>query len=363
MANREVPGALSLGSPSVLSYFESLCETFHASARAHGGPIDRHYEIGGVRVLVRLATPALGAITRALDHLGAPAGDTTVAVYVGEGDAAPAPPFLATAAEWSARQRPAGANADGPLRALYVGTTGALSMLDLPRRRAVFWRNSKRPFTFEGAAPLLHIVTWWLTRHGRYPVHAAAVGTPAGGVLVAGTGGAGKSTTALACLDSPLRYAGDDYVVISHDPPFVHSLYRSVRVRPEQLVKLPRVAEALGDNGTVDFGKVLLYLDGTCTEKLIAGFPLRAALTVRVTGQLDSRLVPVPAARTLDVLIPSSVIELPGLRREGVQGIVRIVRGVPNYVLEAGTDLAQIPRVISRLLDGLRTPWRPPASA
>jgi hypothetical protein len=354
MADREVPAALTIGSPSVLSYFQALYETFHAMAGAQGGPIDRYYDVAGVRVLVRLATPALSSITRAIDHRSAPPGDTTLTVCVGGGDTAPAPPFLATAGEWSPRRRPAvGAGADGsPVRALYVGTTGALSMLDLPRRRAVFWRSPRTALTFEGAAPLLHIFTWWLTSHGRYPVHAAAVGTPAGGVLVAGTGGAGKSTTALSCLDSSLLYAGDDYVLVSEHPPFAHSLYRSARIGAEQLARLPRVAAAIGEDGPVEFGKILLFLDRAYSQKSVAGFPLRAALTVRVTGQPASRLVAVPAAQTLNVLIPSSVIELPGLGRQGVQAIVRIVRSMPNYVLEAGTDLAQIPIVIARLLDG-----------
>ncbi|HXJ78359.1 MAG TPA: hypothetical protein VMS64_06715 [Candidatus Methylomirabilis sp.] len=342
----------------MLDYLEALYDAFDADARAAGGPVDRCYDLGGVRVLVRLATPALSSFTRALEHRSSAAGETGLAVCVGGGDAAPAPPFLAMAGEWSPRRRPpVGADTDGgPVRALYVGTTGALSMLDVQGRRAIFWRNPRTARPFEGAAPLLHILTWWLGRHRRYPIHAAAVGTLAGGVLVAGTGGAGKSTTALACLDSPLLYAGDDYVLVSEDPPFVHSLYRSARVSAKQLAGLPRVAAKIGTHGPVEFGKILIFVEQEYAQKPVAGFPLRAALTVRITGELDSRLVAVPAVRTLDVLIPSSVIELPGLGRQGVQAIVRIVQSVPNYVLEAGTDLAQIPVVIARLLDGAHAP-------
>lgn len=314
--------------------------------------MDRYYDLGGVRVLVRLAAPALTAVTRSLDHRGVAPGDATMAVCVGGGHERPGAPVLATAAEWSPRRRPGvGVVADtGPIRALYVGTTGALSMLDAPRARALFWQDPETALPFESATPLVHIFTWWLSRYGRYPVHAGAVGTPTGGVLLAGTGGAGKSTTAFACLDSELLYAGDDYVLVSEHPPFVHSLYRSARISADRLAGLPRLEASIGETGPVEFGKVLLFLKHAYAHKPVAGFPLRAVLTLRVTGQRDSRLVPASAAQALGVLIPSSVIELPGLGHESVRAIVRIVRSVPSYVLEAGTDLAQLPVVISRLL-------------
>ena len=70
-----------------------------------------------------------------------------------------------------------------------------------------------------------------------------------------------------------------------------------------------------------------------------------------VTGRRDTRLVPARVERALDALVPSSVVELPGLGRDALRAIVRIVRGVPTHVLEAGTDLAQIPVVIRQLLE------------
>ena len=56
-------------------------------------------------------------------------------------------------------------------------------------------------------------------------VHAAAVGSEAGAVLISGKGGLGKSTTALSCLGKGLTYVGDSHVVVQLDPfPRVHSL-------------------------------------------------------------------------------------------------------------------------------------------
>jgi hypothetical protein len=308
-----------------------------------------------VRVLVRLATPLLAPFIRALTHRRTSAGDVSLTVCVGSG-AAPAPlPSVTSAGAWWSRGRPGAGgpedDGDREIRALHVGTTGALSVLDVHRRRAVFWAPDPAAVaSSDGGAPLLHLLTWWLGRHGRYPVHAGAVGTPAGGVLLIGKGGAGKSTTALACLDSTLLHAGDDYVLLSETPtPFVHGLYQSAKLHADQLWRLPRVAAGASAG---DPGKVLLFLDRRYPHKLTSGFALRAVLMPRVTGLSDTRLVPATAVQTLDALIPSSVVELPGLGRDAVRAIVRIVRSVPSYVLEAGTDLTQIPPVIARLLDG-----------
>ena len=66
---------------------------------------------------------------------------------------------------------------------------------------------------------------------GRQLVHAAAVGTDEGALLITGRGGVGKSTTALACLEAGMQFLGDDYVVVGLDPePQVYRLYGSAKL-------------------------------------------------------------------------------------------------------------------------------------
>jgi hypothetical protein len=305
-------------------------------------------------VRVRLGSPGLAPLIRALAHRATPAGDASLTVCVGAGPVPLPLPAVASAGQWWARRRPDAASSDGEtvheIRALQVGTTGTLSVLDAPRGRAVFWAPEPAAVVAsEGGAPLLHLLTWWLPRHGLHPVHAGAVGTPSGGVLLVGRGGAGKSTSALACLESPLLHAADDYVLVSETPtPCVHALYQSVKLHADQLWRLPRLtAGTRGDAG----GKTLLFLDERYAHKLVPAFPLRAVLLPRVTGRRETRLVPAAATQALDALIPSSIVELPGLGREAVRAIVRIVRSVPVCVLEAGTDLDGIPVAIARFLE------------
>src|SRR5262249_58368179 len=94
-----------------------------------------------------------------------------------------------------------------------------LSALDVGTGLAVCWLDDARrvPY-YQTGAPLKTILGWWFDRPDRQLLHAGAVGAGEAGVLLAGAGGAGKSTTALLCVDAGLRYAGDDYVLVATEP-------------------------------------------------------------------------------------------------------------------------------------------------
>ena len=65
-------------------------------------------------------------------------------------------------------------------------------------------------------------------------LHAAAVVADEGAVLLVGRGGAGKSTTTLACTARGLGLVGDDFCALAETPePTVLSLYRSVKLRAD----------------------------------------------------------------------------------------------------------------------------------
>ena len=73
-------------------------------------------------------------------------------------------------------------------------------------------------------------------------LHAAAVGTADGGVLIVGRGGVGKSTTALACLAAGMKYVADDYLVVQLDPePRAFQLYGTAKLEASQLRHFPEL--------------------------------------------------------------------------------------------------------------------------
>jgi hypothetical protein len=227
-----------------------------------------------------------------------------------------------------------------------------LSMLDMEQNLGVYWVRDADYLTYtESGSPLLRIFHWWMRCHGSQLVHAGAVGTPEGGVLLVGKGGSGKSTTCLRCLDSALLYLGDDYCLISTDPfPYAHSLYNSGKVDAQDISRFTFLKSALSNADRLDREKALYFLSAHFSEKISNGFPLRAVLLPRVTGLPDTNIRKLSASASLLASAPSTIFQLPGAGQQAFKVLGDLVRQVPSYALEVGTDLSQIPHAILSLL-------------
>ena len=118
---------------------------------------------------------------------------------------------------------------EGTIRTALGANIHTLSMLDKDRDLGFYWLHQACPLPpYERAAPLRAIFHWWFQDRGFHVLHAGAAGTDGGAVLLAGKGGAGKSTAALACLGAGLSYLGDDHCLVKQNQdPCVYSLYNS----------------------------------------------------------------------------------------------------------------------------------------
>jgi hypothetical protein len=186
-------------------------------------------------------------------------------------------------------------------------------------------------------------------------VHGGGVGTPDGGVLLVGKGGSGKSTCSLVSLMSELRYAGDDYTMVSLEPrPWLHSLFSSGKVHPANLWRVPHLEPAVSNADHLATEKAVVFVDQDFPDRPIDGFPLRAIVLPTITGGPHTRVLPTSRAAALAALAPSTVFQLHTAGSEALQYMAQLVRRVPAYVLELGTDVSEIPGVILALLDQLR---------
>jgi hypothetical protein len=342
-------------SSTSVSYFETACDAFEQGAAAVGGAIDRFYSIGGYTLRVRFAGPALmPCVTRALAHLAAkPTSTPTLTINVLDGASTG---MTVTRPPWqtvdpSGRGEILGFN-DRRIRGACQTGVDYCSLLDVSRDRAVYWLSDYREIPYwECGAPLRVILHWWMGERGFHFVHAAAVGTRAAGVLLGGKGGSGKSTTALASLDGGLTYISDDYCLISMNPaPQAHSLYNSAKLNADNVFRFPQLAAAVSNSDRLDSEKAVLYLHERYADRIAMVLPIRAVLLPRVTGQPDTRLSPAKPADGLKVMAPSTIFQLPGAGLREFQALARLVREVPVYTLEVGTDLSQIPTVLADLL-------------
>jgi hypothetical protein len=190
--------------------------------------------------------------------------------------------------------------------------------------------------------------------HARRMVHAGAVGTALGGVLLAGRGGVGKSTTALSCLLSGLLYAGDDYVLLDTEmEPIAHSLYCSAKLHVDQLRRFPQLSPAVSPHQLSE-EKVLLLLYPRFEEQIETSLSIQAIVLPQIVGLGRTRLRSVSATISLMALAPSTIFQLQGSSQATFQHIRRLVEQVPSYVLELGADVGNIPRVIVDLLSSLQ---------
>ena len=352
-ATAHLAGSLQEGAGA---YFARLRDRFADAAAAAGGAILRDFVIGGFRARLAFAGPALvSRITPAVAHLARPLAEApavTVHLWDSASTGTTMPPPAWEAADFVARGQIRGYGEGRILAAFHHGST-ALSMLDVEASMGLFWaRDATTLPDYERAAPLRALLGWWIERRGGHLVHAAAVGTANAGVLIAGRGGSGKSTTALLCADAGFHYLGDDYVLLdSGPPPVVHSVYRSAKLDATQAGRLSRLAPLIANPDRAPGDKALVFVDAEfapCAESL----PLRAILLPRVTGRPRTTVRRVSPAAALIGLAPSTIFQQPGAGAGALAFLGEFVQRLPAYALDLGTDLAEIPRVIHALLDG-----------
>ena len=337
-----------------IAYFDATYELAQSAAHAVGGFINRTYTIAGLPVCLRFAGPALlSPITQAFQHLDVSHSSPLLTICIWDtastGKKMPPPPWEGD--DFLARGVIQGYN-DDRIHTAFQHGSGAVNMLDAERNLAVFWVSSAEGMPYwEKGAPLRTILHWWLGRHQRQLVHAAAVGNSRGAVLIGGKGGSGKSTTALACLESDLLYLGDDYTVLKSDPfAMVYSLYNSAKINADNVERLPHLGEKLSNPDRLDSEKALLFVHEHYPTQTVAELPVRAILLPRVTGLRETRLKKSPTAHALAALAPSTIFQLPRAGAEAFKFLAAIARQVPCFTFEVGTDISAIPPAIEGLL-------------
>jgi len=240
------------------------------------------------------------------------------------------------------------------LGAYYIGTK-MFSMLDTQQNTAIFWvpDADKIPY-YERSSPIRFIFQWWAKKRRLQLMHAGAVGIDRTGVLLAGEGGSGKSTTALICLNAGLSYVSDDYCLVEMEPdPYVHSIYCSAKMSWNDVRRFPYFTPAVECSGNNHEDKALLLLNKQYPQKIVRGFPIRAILVPRIVGSAKTTVTPISARQGLMALAPSTIFQLRGADQGDLSFIAELTRIIPSFLLELGTDYNSIPEIVSDVLKRL----------
>ena len=211
----------------------------------------------------------------------------------------------------------------------------------------VFWVQQRETLPYwTKASPFRSLLHWALERTGAQLMHAAAVGTGEGAVLITGRGGVGKSSTALAGLEHGLLYAADDYLAVRLDPePCVYSLYSTAKLNAEDVARFPRLAPLVGSPPGPD-EKAVLRLFPDLKSQIMPRMKLRAVMTPRIAQQTESELRPVDAGRLRRAAAFTTLSQLPYAGQHTQQFVEEMVDRLPGFEIILGSDRRHIVSVI-----------------
>lgn len=239
-----------------------------------------------------------------------------------------------------------------PVFAACSHASGALSVLDAESATGYFWVRDIRDLALhELGAPLLSLFGWFFRARGTQLVHAAVVGRGGQAVLLAGPGGSGKSTTALACLGAGLEHIADDYALVSGvSHPIVHALYATAKLNADSLVRLPHFARAVRNTERDPEEKALLDLGPATGVRLAENAALRAIVLPSVRAGAAPALTPIAAGEVLRALAPSSIFQVASAGASTFASLGALVKAVPAFRLDLGSDLSAVAASVASLL-------------
>lgn len=241
---------------------------------------------------------------------------------------------------------------DGALFALAAGGERALWVLDPERSLGVRWTNAYDDVPlWEQSSPLRVAARWWSTEHGASMVHTGAVANADGAILLVGDGGAGKSTTTMACLGTGLDVLGDDYCFVQPpaydgDDALVHAVYRHAKLDDRSLTLLPQLRDRVVGTGVRS--KSLIQLDTLSNPTR----PVRAICHVTQRPGKPTEVEPISRIEALRAVAPSTMFQMRLLERETWAGIAAAVRVLPSFRLYVG-DVGDIAGVVANTLNQL----------
>ena len=237
--------------------------------------------------------------------------------------------------------------------ALSSGPEQSLWLFRPEQAAAVFWAPDLDALPpWERISPLRSAARWWAAHQGGAMVHAGAVGDGERCVLLVGAGGAGKSTSTLACLGSGLQVLGDDYCLLQSPGaptaaptkgPIAYGMYRYAKLDERSLALLPAMRERV--IGLAWRGKWLVDLGITEANAL----SVAAVCEVVQDPSSPTRVEPLSRMEALRALAPSTLFQQRLWERETWEALTATIRFVPTFRLLVNDPL-DVPDQVRQLL-------------
>jgi hypothetical protein len=229
--------------------------------------------------------------------------------------------------------------------------SGAVYMFDEKIKTAFYYVPVKGNIPiWESDFPFRMIFHWHFKNTPFQPVHSAAIGNAKGGIILAGKGGSGKSTTTLSCINSTLKIAGDDYVLLDTSHHVAYSLFHICKITRNSLELLSDKSFDPNTLSEPNEGKFRISLFDNFRKDLIRSVTVKAIVLPEITNNRATDFEPCSNALAMMALAPTTLFQLPGLREHAFEKMSKFVRQIPAYHLRLGQDIDTIPDVIDELI-------------
>jgi hypothetical protein len=320
------------------------------------------YRIGPMAVTVRTAGAALRRLlSPALAHAKSEAIATKErgwTIYAVDGHATGEPP----PAEWTLpiksfdNQLRVHADKDGRVLAADPDR-GLWSMADIPTKQGLYWvRDANALPDWEPGGPyrlLLHVAA---QAEGLQLVHAAAVETAGRGILLAGPGGSGKSTTTLALIMNGAATAGEDFIMLEPGtPPVAHALYDTLKLTGMATALYPEVMTAAVNPLRPVSEKARIHLSEVMPTQLRPAMELHAVMSLRLGHGARTRIHFCGPMAAMRALSPSSAFLLRVNRNETLARVSALARSLPAFEVELSGDPIEAAQAITAFASEIPT--------
>jgi len=221
-----------------------------------------------------------------------------------------------------------------------IGEVRLMQLLDIESATAYYWVSNPSTIPYyERGSPFRAIFQWWMENKGIHILHAAGLGIGDDGILIAGKGGIGKSTTTLTALQSGFSYLGDDNCLVSLNPePTIHSMYNTVKLNWNNVKNFTDLHEPLENESEVQLEKALFFVEQFKSECLVESLPLRAILTPAIVARKESGITKAKPMDMLKMLAPSTIFQSPSSGSLVLPFLSKLVQKIPVYKLELGSS-------------------------
>ncbi|WP_157219960.1 glycosyltransferase [Flavisphingomonas formosensis] len=347
-----------------LAFFDGTVDRAFA-AQAKAGSVTHHIAIAGIVIRLVFAGERLEReFLPALGHLKVAAADPDATFHIWDTTStgidmirppAPMTAFTDRGDIWGM--------SSSRIRSAFHWSEYSVCALDLDRGIGTYWvEDAERLPYWAKSSPMRTMFNWLLASRGFHLLHAAAVGDEAGGVLITGKGGVGKSTTSIAALSKGMAFASDDYVVVGYDPgPTAFSLYSTAKLVPAQFAAHPELHPLADDAQARTEEKAVLYLHPGRDRQIARRMPLKWLVSPRFGDGAASAFEAISAVEIHRATAFTTMAQLPhsGVETHGFIG--SLVRDLPTARLVLGHEVSAVPDALRSLLNGEIAIAAPPA--